>query len=209
VGAGNSGAEIAVEVVRTHATWLSGRVPGVVPFRMDSLASRLILARLVLGGVFHYVLTVDTPFGRRARAGGLNRATPLIRVKPRDLDAAGVERVGRTTGIRDGMPLLEDGRVLSGIANVVWATGYEPGFTWIDLPVHGAHGPAQERGVVPGQPGLYFVGLHFEYALSSSMIQGVSRDAERVAGAIVRSATSRVATRVPDASLALGRLPAT
>jgi putative flavoprotein involved in K+ transport len=176
---------------------------------MESLAARLILTRLLLGGVFHHVLTVDTPFGRRARGDGLNRATPLIRVKPRDLDAAGVERVGRTTGARDGMPLLGDGRVLPEIANVVWATGYEPGFTWIDLPVHGAHGPKQERGLVPSQPGLYFVGLHFEYALSSSMIQGVSRDAERVADAIVRTSTSRVLPRVPAGSPALDRQPAT
>ncbi len=37
------------------------------------------------------------------------------------------------------------------------------------------------RGVVPSQPGLYFVGLLFLYAMSSSMIHGVGRDAEHVA----------------------------
>jgi putative flavoprotein involved in K+ transport len=76
VGAGNSGAEISVEVVKTHPTWISARDPGAIPFRIEGLASRLFLSRLVIGGVFHYVLTVDTPVGRRARAQGLNRATP-------------------------------------------------------------------------------------------------------------------------------------
>jgi putative flavoprotein involved in K+ transport len=71
---------------------------------------------------------------------------------------------------------------------VIWCTGYAPSFDWIDLPVFGEHGPLHQRGVVPGQPGLYFVGLHFQYALSSSMVQGVSGDAARVVRAIAAAA---------------------
>jgi putative flavoprotein involved in K+ transport len=37
---------------------------------------------------------------------------------------------------------------------------------------------------VPDEPGLYFVGLHFLYSLSSTMIHGVARDAERIADTI-------------------------
>jgi putative flavoprotein involved in K+ transport len=185
VGAGNSGAEIAAEVVGTHRTWLSGRAPGSIPFRMESLVGS-VLAPMMLGGVFHHVLTVDTPIGRRARANGLDRTTPLIRVKPSDLSASGVQSLPRTVGARDGLPLLEDGRTLQ-VNNVIWCTGYQPGFAWIDLPVFGEHEPLHERGIVPSQPGLYFVGLHFEYALSSSMVQGVSRDAARVVRAIARA----------------------
>lgn len=48
----------------------------------------------------------------------------------------------------------------------------------------------QERGVAAGQPGVYFVGLHFLYALSSTMIHGVERDARRVADTIARRETS-------------------
>jgi len=186
VGAGNSGAEIAIELVRNRRTLLSGRDPGAIPFRMEGLAARLFLARLVFG-VFHNVLTVDTPIGRRARGNGQAATTPLIRVKPRDLVAAGVERLPRTVGVRDGLPLLEDGRTAS-VRNVIWCTGYAPGFDWIDLPVFGEHGPLHQRGVVPSQPGLYFVGLHFQYALSSSMVQGVSRDAARVVQVIAAAA---------------------
>lgn len=48
----------------------------------------------------------------------------------------------------------------------------------------------QERGVAAGQPGVYLVGLHFLYALSSTMIHGVERDARRVADTIARRETS-------------------
>jgi len=113
----------------------------------------------------------------------LNRATPLIRVKPKDLIDAGIERVGRVTGVQDGKPLLEDGRALE-IRNVIWCTGYEPGFSWIDLPVFDVEGrPAHERGISK-VPGLYFVGLHFQYAMSSATLIGVGRDAEYVVKAV-------------------------
>jgi len=42
------------------------------------------------------------------------------------------------------------------------------------------------RGVCTAEPGLGFVGLHFLYAMSSSMIHGVGRDAEYLAAHIAR-----------------------
>src|SRR6185503_14059865 len=83
VGAGNSGAEIAVEVARDHQTWVSGRDTGHVPFRIDGLAARLFLMRFLFRVVFHRVLTVDTPMGRSARRKMFTQGTTLIRVKPR------------------------------------------------------------------------------------------------------------------------------
>jgi putative flavoprotein involved in K+ transport len=71
------------------------------------------------------------------------------------------------------------------VANIIWCTGYNPGFSWIDLPVFDANGePRHDRGVVRYEPGLYFVGLHFLYAMSSTMIHGVGRDANHVAEVI-------------------------
>jgi putative flavoprotein involved in K+ transport len=89
--------------------------------------------------------------------------------------------------VRDGLPLLDDGKVLD-VANVIWCTGYQPGFSWIDLPVFDGDGrPLHQRGVALGEPGLSFVGLHFLYAMSSAMIHGVGRDAEYIAERIGRS----------------------
>jgi putative flavoprotein involved in K+ transport len=201
VGLGNSGAEIAREVVRAgHETYVSGKASGELPFRMDGLPAKLGLARLVFRVVFFRLLRLDTPLGRRAYQRVEGRATPLIRVKSRDLAAAGVVRVPRTAGVRDGLPLLEDGRAL-GATNVIWCTGYEPGFSWIDLPVFDDEGkPVHTRGITAAEPGLSFVGLQFLYALASSMIHGVGRDAEYVAERIVERAR---AAKVPARPVAV------
>ena len=90
--------------------------------------------------------------------------------------------------MRDGLPLLEDGRVLD-VANVVWCTGFRQDFSWIDLSGLRRGRPAvHERGVVAGEPGLCFVGLHFQYAVDSDVLPGVGRDAGYVAKHIARQA---------------------
>ena len=133
--------------------------------------------------------------GRRAGPRMRSHAAPLIRTKLKDLAQAGVIRVPRTRGVRDGLPLLDDGQVLQ-VSNVVWCTGYERGFSWIDLPVFDERGmPMHRRGVAVAVPGLSFVGLQFLYAMSSSMIHGVERDANYIAERIVSASSSGTATR--------------
>lgn len=190
VGAGNSGADIAMELSRSHTTWLSGRHPGHIPFRIEGLAARLLLVWLVLRVLFHRVLTVRTPMGRKIKPNVLSHAGPLIRVKPRDLEAAGVRRVPKVAGVQEGLPVLEDGRVLD-VKNVIWCTGFEPGFSWIKLPVLGPREPLHERGIVKQEPGLFFVGFAFVYSLSSTMVHGVERDAARIADAIAKRVSAR------------------
>jgi putative flavoprotein involved in K+ transport len=179
VGAGNSGAEIAMEVARTHKTWMSGRDVGHVPFNIAGLASRLVLIHVVLRVLFHRILTVNTPMGRKARPKMTSQGGPLIRTRPAWLNALSVERVPRVAEVKDGKPRLEDGRVLD-VANVIWCTGFHPGFSWIDLPAMEKEEPEHYRGIVGKLPGLYFVGLHFLYAFSSTMIHGVGRDAKYI-----------------------------
>jgi putative flavoprotein involved in K+ transport len=206
VGAGNSGAEIALDVVRAHETWLAGPDTGHVPFRIEGLVARLLLVRLVLRVVFHRILTVKTTVGRKVRAKMLHRGEPLVRTKPQDLVAAGVKRAPRVVRIDNGRPVLEDGRILD-VSNVIWCTGFHSGFSWIDLPVFDANGDAtHDSGVVTTEPGLYFVGLKFLHAASSAAIHGVGRDAARIADRI--SATRRNAdeARVPDSGAAAARV---
>jgi putative flavoprotein involved in K+ transport len=194
-GAGNSGAEIALELGRDRETWLAGRDTGEIPFRIDGWAARLFLARLVLRIIFHRLLTLRTPVGRSARAKLTAQGGPLIRVKAAALTAAGVKRAARVVGVQDGLPLLDDGRVLE-VANVVWCTGFQPGFSWIDLPVFGNDGqPLHDAGVAHGAPGLYFVGLHFLYGFSSAMVHGVGRDAARIAAVSAREARASTLAR--------------
>ena len=184
VGAGNSGAEIAVECARAgHDVWLAGRDVGELPFRIDGWLARTI-APVLFRFVFHRVLTVDTPMGRKVRAGAITRGALLIRQRREDLQRAGVERVPRVSGVREGKPLLADGRMIDA-TNVIWCTGFAAGLSWIDLPILDERGePKHERGLVPSEPGISFVGQHFLYSMSSTMIHGVARDAERIANAI-------------------------
>lgn len=195
VGAGNSGAELAREIAGSHDVLISGSSPGELPFDIDSRIAHAFLSRVALKVVFHRVLTGATPIGRKARPK-LLRAGPLIRVKATHLAAAGVETVAPTVGTKDGRPLLDDGSSPD-VAAVVWACGYRPGFEWIDVPLrYEGKVPVQKRGVIAEAPGLYFVGLHFMHAMSSSMIHGVGRDARYVAQAIER----RVAAATADAA---------
>jgi putative flavoprotein involved in K+ transport len=189
VGAGNSGAEIALEVASRHPTWLAGKESGHVPFQIEGAAARLVFQPLLFRVVGHRVLTVDTSIGRKLRPRLTSHAAPLVRVKPKDLTAAGIQRVPRVVGIRDGNPLLADQQTLE-VANVIWCTGSGPDFSWIDLPVFGdsEDEPMHHRGVVASQPGLYFVGLSFLYAMSSGFLPGVDRDAEHIVHAILGGA---------------------
>jgi putative flavoprotein involved in K+ transport len=186
VGAGNSGSEIAVELGRTHKVFMAGRETGYVPFDIRKWLGRNILEPMLMRIVFHRVLTTGTPIGRKARPHIISKGGPLVRIKAADLAAVGVERASRVVSVQGGRPVLEDGRVLD-VSNVVWCTGYHPGFRWIDLPVFDEqHQPRHERGVASGEEGLYFVGLPFLYAMSSAMVHGVGRDAEHVVKAIGR-----------------------
>jgi putative flavoprotein involved in K+ transport len=198
VGAGNSGADIAMETARAgYRTWISGRDTGHVPFRPEGLLGRHLLMPLVLRFVFHRLLTVHTPLGRKARPGVLAKGTPLIRVKPKDLAAAHIQRVPRVVGVQDGRPLLENGQTLD-VANVIWCSGFQPAFDWIDLPVFGDGGELlHQGGLVESHPGLYFVGLTFLYAMSSSMIHGVGRDAARIVKAIAARIGTAASSSAP------------
>jgi putative flavoprotein involved in K+ transport len=188
VGVGNSGAEISMELSATRHTLLAGKESGHIPVRHGSLLSRPGFR--VFRFVGHSVLTRGTPIGRKLAPKLFGHGDPLIRIRPKDLATAGIERVPRAAGIQDGLPLLEDGRVLD-VANVIWCTGFRSDFGWIDLPILGDDGePIHDRGVVGSQPGLYFIGLAFQYSLSSDVLPGMSRDHAFVANHLAARAPS-------------------
>jgi putative flavoprotein involved in K+ transport len=195
VGFGNSGAEIAKELVGDRRVWLSGRPPGVQPFRPERLSGRLLMP-IVGPVILDRLLSTSTPMGRRFLAKMRHKGAPLLRVKPKDLVAAGVQRVGRTTGVVDGNPQLEDGTVLD-VANVVWCTGFGPGFSWIDLPVFAEDGEiVHKRGVIEDMPGLYFISLKLQHSVLSDTLLAVGREA----GYAVDHLTGRdPSTRLPEA----------
>jgi putative flavoprotein involved in K+ transport len=190
------GGSSALEVARAHQpTRLSGRDTGQeAPYRAGSLPDRLLTPPVWF--LLSHVLTTKTSAGRKLRQRARTAGAPLVRVKPNDLAEAGVERVPRTAGARDGYPVLDDGRVMN-VANVIWCTGFRPDYRLLDLPGFGEHtAPVHKRGVLASHPGLYIIGELFLYSLTSSLIGGVGRDAEHIA--------KQIAVRQRDDRLAAG-----
>ena len=191
VGIGHSGADIALEVAGTHRTILSGKPHGELPFRVfDTWRARLFLP--LLDFVESHVLTIRTPIGRKAASRTRVLPAPLLRVRRTELERAGVEQhETRVASAQDGKPVLEDGTVLD-VANVIWATGFRPDYSWIEPPVTGADGwPVEHRGV-SSMSGLYFLGVPFQYGVTSMLIDGAARDAKYVVDRIAERAGSAV-----------------
>jgi putative flavoprotein involved in K+ transport len=175
VGAGNSGAQIALELAQSgRPTWLSGRDTGSIP--------RRVLGRDVYDWLWWTVLrpSVDSWVGHRLM-GQLFAGDPLVGFSRRALMIPKLTSVSRTAGVSNGRPRLDDGRVLEDVRTVVWCTGFRPDFRWIQLPVFGPEGyPEHRRGIVAAAPGLGFVGLRYQYRIGSSLLGGVREDAEYV-----------------------------
>jgi len=202
VGASNSGAEIALDLAGTHPVLLSGRDPGHEPTRAGTLPDRLI--QPLVWFTASRVLTAHSPLGRRAREHFLHppRGIPLARVRPGDLTTAGIQRVPRVTGTRDGRPLLDDDRVLD-VATVVWCTGFDPDLSFIDPPLTGRDGyPDNDQGLITDQPGLYVMGMAFQTALASALLGGVGTDAAHIVHHIAARATESTAARHVDRAAA-------
>lgn len=188
VGASHSGTDIAYEVAQSHPTILAGRDCGQIPFRIESGTARRVFPILMF--LWQHLLTRRTPIGTKMMPELRYHGGPMLRVKRSDLAERDVERItDRVTGVRNGRPVVGE-RELD-VANVVWSTGFQQNFDWIDLPILKEDGwPTEKRGVATQAPGLYFCGLAFQYAFSSMLLAGVGRDAEYVVNQIVRHTTT-------------------
>ncbi|MGH3114457.1 MAG: NAD(P)-binding domain-containing protein, partial [Gaiellaceae bacterium] len=182
VGGGNTGFQIAKELASAHPVHLSVR-SRQTPLPQKLLGRDLFWWLTKLGVLEK---TVDSRIGRRAR-----RRDTLIGSSPRelrrrygvDLKPRAVEALGRTVGFADGTELEVDA--------VIWATGYRPDYSWIDLPVLDADGRARHRRGVTEVPGLYFLGLSWQHTRGSALLGWVKDDGEFVAAQIDASAQVR------------------
>lgn len=191
VGLSHSGADIAHEAARNgHRTIVSGRAHGQLPFPVDG--RRAALALPIMRFVAWNVFTLRTPIGRKMAPVVRNGGGPLLRYRRQDLLADGVElRDARFTGAQDGMPVLADGSVHD-VATVVWCTGFRPDYSWVEPATAGDDGwPIQSRGVADYAPGLYFLGIPFQYSFTSMLVLGAGRDAGHVAERVARRAADR------------------
>ncbi len=110
VGASHSGSDVAWEAASKHDVVLAGKDTGQIPAPIESRRGRLGFRLLFFAGT--HILTADTPMGRKMGSHIRHGGAPLLRYRRKDLLRAGVERVlERVVGVKDGMPVLEGGRV--------------------------------------------------------------------------------------------------
>ena len=187
VGGGNTGFQIAKELSATHRVMLS------IGSRQTPLPQRLLGRDLFWWLTKARILdkNVDSRLGRRlsTRETLIGSSTRELRrrygveLKPRVLDGG-----GRSVRFHDGSEVEVDA--------VIWATGYRPDYSWIKLPIFDEEGRLRHRRGVTDVPGLYFLGLTWQYTRGSALIGWVKDDAEFIAEQIATYATSPSATTV-------------
>jgi putative flavoprotein involved in K+ transport len=188
VGGGNSGFQIAEELAtagRQVDLSIGSKMP-VLPQRFAGKDLFWWLARLGLLRV-----SVASRPGRR-----MSRRDFVIGSSRRRLQAAGVrfrpavaEADGRTVRLTDGTSL--------DVGTVVWATGYRPDYSWIDMPGVVRDGTVIHRRGATAVPGLYFLGLSWQHTRGSALLGFVHDDAAYLAGLITSSALTTEAGARP------------
>ena len=192
VGASHSGLDIAFELGAERETTLVGPARGNIPLEWGTRAMRRAFPLIEF--IFQHVLTRRTPIGRKVFTMLRYHGSPQLRVKAHHLEAQGVEWIQEhIVGVSEnGLPRLANGRTFD-VVSIVWATGLKHDYSWIDLPLRiKDRWPIEYRGVVDDLPGLYFLGLAFQYAFTSGEMSGVGRDAGYIADRIVERAKDRI-----------------
>ena len=188
VGAGNSGAQIALELAEAgRKVVLSGPDTGSLP--------RRLLGRDIYDWLWPTLMRpcVDSALGRRLMQGRLFAGDPLVGMSAKSLARRGVERAERAIAASGEGVVLKGGRTLCDIAAIVWCTGFRPDFSWIELPVLGLDGyPAHRRGIAHHAPGLSFLGMRYQFRVGSALLGGVGEDAAYVVGQTLKFTRSRV-----------------
>jgi putative flavoprotein involved in K+ transport len=190
VGGGNTGYQIAEELARFHEVHLSiGSRQTPLPQR---IVGRDLFRYLEATGLMRK--SVDTRIGQRMRY----RET-LIGSSPRAARRHGIQVRGRTDDVSESEVRFSDGSRLQPRA-VIWATGFALDHSWIDVPIFDDGGRLMHRRGVTAAPGLYFLGLTWQYTRGSALLGWVKDDAEYIADQIAGLAPTGASA--PAAALA-------
>jgi putative flavoprotein involved in K+ transport len=191
VGGGNTGFQIAKELSATHNVALS------IGSRQTPLPQRLLGRDLFWWLTKARILdkTIESRLGRK-----LSTRDTLIGSSPRELRRRyGVELKPRLVDADGGRARFQDGSELE-VNSVIWATGYRPDYSWINLPLVDKNGRLRHRRGVTDVPGLYFLGLTWQHTRGSALIGWVKEDAEFIAEQIAVYHESKAS---PDARTAI------
>ena len=195
VGGGNTGYQIAEELSAIRRVYLA------IGSRQTPLPQRLLGRDLFwwLTKVGFFNKTVDSRIGQRLQ----QREDTLIGSSPKKIRRVGVELKPRLTGASGRLVSFADGSTLE-VDAVIWATGYRSDYSWIDAPVFDSDGRVKHRRGVTEVPGLYFLGMPWQYTRGSALIGWVKSDAEFIGEQIEVSAKARPPEREPHEHQTLG-----
>lgn len=171
VGGGNSGMQIATELTSTKkdVNISLGKKPKFLPYEV--LNKSIFWWFNVLG---ISKLTVHSKLGQI-----LKKNDPIIGKEVKPLIKEGKVKIyPRTVGYRDGKIHFDNGKDMQP-QNIIWATGFVPDYDWLDISnIFDEKGlPFHERGVTK-EPGLFFLGLSWQYRRGSALLLGVGEDAK-------------------------------
>jgi putative flavoprotein involved in K+ transport len=175
VGGGNSGFQIAEEIAAA-ARRVDLSIATKLPVLPQRLAGKDLFWWLTHLGLMR--VTTESRLGRR-----MSSREFVIGSSRRRLQAKGVRFRPRLTGTGARTAHFADGSTLdTGV--VIWATGYRPDHSWIQIPGVARDGQiAHQRGVT-GVPGLYFLGLSWQHTRGSALLGFVGDDAAYLAGCV-------------------------
>ncbi len=108
----------------------------------------------------------------------------------RDSDLPAPHRFAATE-VEESPPLLLD-LTHGKIKTIIWATGFRPDYSWLDVPVLDRKGQVRHDGGVAEAPGLYLMGLPFLRRRKSSLIDGVGDDARDLSAHLAAYLRDRV-----------------
>jgi putative flavoprotein involved in K+ transport len=178
VGGGNSGCQIARELASSHRVELAvGKKSPVIPQRLLGRDIWWWGSKLGVSKV-----TVGSKLGER-----LSTRDPIIGQGPRSLIRVGVTLRKAVRSIAGRTVTFED-QATSEPSTIVWATGFHGEYGWIDVPgVFDEEGRPRHRRGVTAAPGLYFIGLSWQWTRGSALLGWVGDDAGYLAGRITRA----------------------
>jgi putative flavoprotein involved in K+ transport len=154
---------------------LVGRLAGIAGGKAQfagSLRNMCALSDLKMGRLLD---TIDA----WARDNGLDTAVaPPHRLPP--------------TRVEDSPPLIMD-LATGGIRTIIWAAGYRPDYTWLELPILDHKGMVRHDGGVVAAPGMYLMGTPFMRRRKSTLIDGAGDDARELSAHLASYLAGRVA----------------
>jgi putative flavoprotein involved in K+ transport len=193
VGGGNSGFQIAEELAaagRRVDLSIATKQP-VLPQR---LAGKDLFWWLTHLGLMR--VSTESRLGRRMSSRDF-----IIGSSRRRLQKKGVRFRPRLTGAGGRTAQFADGGTLdAGV--VIWATGYRPDYSWIDIPGVVQDGQVTHRRGVTEVSGLYFLGLTWQHTRGSALLGFVNDDAAYLAGRIAAHQRATSAALAGSASRA-------